>query len=108
MPASILGAVSAGAIVLGLGAVLHRPLSAIPQNTLKYGVGLLLGAFGTFWAIEGLGALRDGHQSLEWPGGDWSIVGLIGVWLLATRLLVTVLPRVRRAPPPAVRQGVTP
>ncbi|MGH3727139.1 MAG: COG4280 domain-containing protein [Micromonosporaceae bacterium] len=101
MPAAIWGAVSAGAIVLVLGAVLHSPLAAIPENTLKYGVGLLLGAFGTYWAVEGLGALRPGHQSMAWPGGDWAIVGLLVVWFVVSRVLVAVLPKLRHATPVA-------
>jgi uncharacterized membrane protein len=104
MAASIWAAASAGAIVVGLGVILHKPLSAIPENTLKYGVGLLLSAFGTYWAIEGLGALRAGHHSLQWPGGDWSILGLIVVWLLVTRLLVAVLPRLKPPAPVAALQ----
>ncbi len=106
MPAAVWGAVSAGAIVLALGAVLHKPLAAVPENTLKYGVGLLLGAFGTYWAVEGLGALRPGHASMEWPGGDWAIVGLLVVWFVVSRVLVTVLPKLKRPEPVAVAQEV--
>ncbi|MGH3661705.1 MAG: COG4280 domain-containing protein [Micromonosporaceae bacterium] len=106
MSAAIWGAASAGAIVLALGAVLHKPLAAIPENTLKYGVGLLLGAFGTYWAVEGLGALRPGHESIEWPGGDWAILGLLVVWFVVSRVLVVVLPKLRQPEPVAVSQEV--
>ena len=51
-----------------------------PENTLKYGVGLLLAPFGTFWAVEGLGILQAGRQSLEWPGADLSIIALVLAW----------------------------
>jgi uncharacterized membrane protein len=96
MAVAVWGATAAGVIVLGLGAALHRPLAAIPENTLKYGVGLLLASFGTFWVFEGFGAFRHGHQSLSWPGGDWAIVVLLAAWLLVSRLLVAGLPRLRR------------
>ncbi|HQS44924.1 MAG: hypothetical protein B7Y12_01190 [Rhizobiales bacterium 24-66-13] len=67
VPASA-GALAALAIVVALGAIVHRPLSKIPENTLKFTVGVLLSAFGAFWVGEGIG--------LEWPGEDWSILGL--------------------------------
>ena len=74
-PASI-GAVAALLLVAILGLIVHKPLSAIPENTLKFIVGVLLSAFGTFWIGEGLG--------LGWPGQDWSILGLtVGFLLLA-------------------------
>lgn len=67
MPAS-LGALVALVVVVALGIVVHRPLSRIPENLLKFCVGVLLSAFGTFWVGEGLG--------FAWPGHDWSILGL--------------------------------
>ncbi|GAA0994561.1 hypothetical protein GCM10009555_087290 [Acrocarpospora macrocephala] len=96
MGGAVWGAVAAGALVLVLGAVLHRPLSMIPENTLKYGVGLLLAAFGTYWAVEGLGVLSSEHHSLEWPGGDLAILVLLAGWLLLSRLLVATLPLLRK------------
>jgi uncharacterized membrane protein len=59
LPAS-LGAVAALCVVIALGLALHRPLARIPENTLKFIVGVLLSAFGTFWVSEGAG--------LRWPG----------------------------------------
>jgi Ca2+/H+ antiporter, TMEM165/GDT1 family len=59
LPAS-LGAVAALLVVAGLGLALHRPLARVPENTLKFVVGVLLSAFGTFWVGEGAG--------LAWPG----------------------------------------
>ena len=53
-PAS-LGALAACALVLVAGAIVHRPLSRVPENTLKFGVGVMLSAFGVFWTGEGLG-----------------------------------------------------
>ena len=59
LPAS-LGAAAALVVVIGLGLALHRPLARVPENTLKFVVGVLLSAFGTFWVAEGAG--------LGWPG----------------------------------------
>jgi uncharacterized membrane protein len=68
IPASA-GAVAALIIVVTLGVVIHKPLATIPENTLKFVVGVVLTAFGTFWVGEGIG--------LDWPGRDWSILGLV-------------------------------
>ena len=65
LPAS-LGAVAALCVVTALGLALHRPLANVPENTLKFVVGVLLSAFGTFWVGEG--------AHLVWPAGDWSIL----------------------------------
>lgn len=81
IPAS-LGALAALVVVVALGLVVHRPLSRIPENTLKFGVGLLLSAFGSFWVGEGLG--------LAWPGQDWSILGLIAGFFAVAIIAVAV------------------
>jgi Ca2+/H+ antiporter, TMEM165/GDT1 family len=80
VPAAAAGAAIAGVIVLGVGAIAHRPLAGVPQNTIKFAVGLLLSTFGTFWAVEGLGVFADGRESLEWPGGDAALPVLLAVW----------------------------
>ena len=77
LPAS-LGALAALGVVVALGLVLHRPLATIPENAIKFGVGVLLSAFGTFWVGEGLG--------LVWPGGDLAILVLILGYLAAAAL----------------------
>lgn len=59
------GALAACAAVLVIGAIVHRPLSNVPENTLKFGVGVMLSAFGVFWTGEGLG--------VEWPGADLAL-----------------------------------
>ena len=70
-----IGALVACLLVLAVGLFVHRPLSKIPENTLKFGVGVMLSAFGVFWTGEGLGA--------EWPAGDLTLLPLAGVFLLA-------------------------
>lgn len=82
-----LGAGAALLLVVALGLVVHRPVARIPENQLKFAVGVLLAAFGTFWVGEGIG--------LAWPGSDWSILGLIAGFLAAALLLA------RRAGQPA-------
>ena len=91
------GAAVAGVVVVIAGAVAHRPLSRVPENTLKYAVGLLLATFGTFWAVEGLGIFAAGQKSLEWPGGDVALPLLLGAWFALSRLAVWCLPRIAHA-----------
>lgn len=83
-PASI-GALAALVVIVALGLVIHRPLSRTPENTLKFVVGVLLSAFGTFWVGEGLDA--------AWPGQDWSILGLIAGYLVAAAITVPMCRR---------------
>lgn len=68
VPAS-LGALAAFVMVAALGLVLHRPMSRVPENTLKFIVGVILSGFGAFWVGEGVG--------VAWPGDDLSILGLV-------------------------------
>ncbi len=100
MPLAIAGAAIAGALVLLAGALLHRPLSQVPENTIKYGVGILLSTFGTFWAIEGLGIVAPGGESLDWPGGELALLVVLVAWFAVSRVLIAMLRR--RALAPAV------
>ncbi len=88
LPLAAAGGGAAAVVVLLIGTVLHRPLAAVPENTLKYVVGLLLVTFGTFWSLEGLGVFTDSGSSLEWPGGDWALLALLGCWVLWSRVLI--------------------
>jgi uncharacterized membrane protein len=83
VPASI-GAAVAGVIVIALGFALHRPLARVPENALKFAVGILLSVFGVFWVGEGLGFV--------WPGQDLSIV-VMAVVLLFFALVAAKLAR---------------
>lgn len=82
---AIIGAAAALIVVLAAGVLLHRPLSQVPENTLKFAVGLLLSTFGTFWAAEGAGAI--------WPGGDAAIPVILVVYALVSWILVAALRR---------------
>src|SRR5205823_4298274 len=57
-----LGAVVAVIVVVGAGVVVHAPLARVPENSLKFAVGVMLTGFGTFWGGEGVG--------VHWPGND--------------------------------------
>lgn len=83
------GAGAALLVVIALGVLLHRPVAAIPENALKYVVGILLTAFGTFWLGEGIG--------VTWPGSDWSLLALVGGFLLISLLCVRLAKSVGRA-----------
>jgi uncharacterized membrane protein len=91
MPIAVMAAVAGCASVLLLGVAIRGPLSRVPENTLKYGVGLLLAGFGTFWSVEGLGIFAEDHESLDWPGADLAIVALILLWFGLSRVLVASL-----------------
>jgi uncharacterized membrane protein len=91
IPASI-GALAACLMIAGIGFVIHRPLARVPENTLKFAVGIMLAAFGVFWTGEGIG--------VAWPGADLAIVAFAALFLgvgragvvLARRSNVGVLP----------------
>jgi Ca2+/H+ antiporter, TMEM165/GDT1 family len=88
---AVLGAALGGAIVVIAGFALHRPLARVPENTIKFAVGLMLSTFGTFWSVEGLGWFAPGEASLEWPGGDGALPVLLALWALLAWAAVRVL-----------------
>lgn len=69
-----IGAIAACLAVAGIGLIVHRPLARVPENTLKFAVGIMLSAFGVFWTGEGLG--------IAWPGSDFAIAVFAGIFLL--------------------------
>ncbi len=83
-----LAAVAAVVVVAGAGFFVHAPLSRVPENTLKYVVGVMLTSFGTFWGAEGAGA--------HWPAGDAAILAIIAFTLASSFVLVALLRRIRR------------
>jgi uncharacterized membrane protein len=82
LPASV-GALGACLLVALAGFVLRRPLARVPENALKYAVGVLLSAFGVFWTGEGLG--------VAWPGADLAILGFAVLFLLVAALATAAL-----------------
>ena len=85
---AVLGAGAAVVLVAGIGIAVRAPLSRVPENSMKFAVGVMLTSFGSFWAAEGAGA--------HWPGGDASLLGVIGCMIAASAGLVSLLRR-RRA-----------
>jgi len=69
------GAIAACVLVGGIGVIVHRPLSQVPENSLKFAVGIMLSSFGVFWTGEGLG--------VPWPGEDLSIIAFVLLFLIA-------------------------
>ena len=86
IPAS-LGALAACLLVAAIGLVVHRPLARVPENTLKFAVGVMLSAFGIFWTGEGLG--------VEWPGADLAIVVFAALFLAVSFAAVMLARRPR-------------
>jgi uncharacterized membrane protein len=84
-----LGAAAAGIIVIGAGAIARGPLARVPENALKFAVGIMLSAFGTFWTGEGF------HDA--WPGGDAALLWLIAGYALAAGIGVRIA-RAKRRP----------
>jgi uncharacterized membrane protein len=74
------GAVAAVVVVVTVGCAVRGPLARVPENTLKYVVGLMLTTFGTFWAAEGAGA--------HWPGSDAALPAILAL-LTAVALTLT-------------------
>ncbi len=83
-----LGALAAGLLVILVGALVRVPLANVPENTLKFVVGVMLTTFGTFWLGEGFG--------VEWPLSDAFLLILIAIYLGASFLLVAWLKQVRK------------
>lgn len=86
---AILGAALACLVVVSLGAIARAPLRRIPENTLKFVVGVMLTSFGTFWGGEGLG--------IEWPGADLFLLALVVFYLALAGVLVFWLQRAHAA-----------
>ena len=87
-----LAAIAAGCAVLvvaAAGVAVRSPLSRVPENTLKFVVGIMLTAFGVFWGAEGAGA--------HWPGSDAALLVLIPA-IAAFALLLVALMRSSQAP----------
>lgn len=87
IPLAALGAAVAVVLVGGTGVLVQQPLSQVPENTMKFVVGLLLTTFGVFWAGEGVG--------IQWPGSDAAIVGILIFMILWSLGLVASLRRQR-------------
>lgn len=91
IPLASLAALAAVVIVAAAGVVLHKPLSRVPENTMKFFVGIMLTSFGIFWGAEGAGAM--------WPSADAYLLGIIPYVTLVSFAMVQLL-KLRRARTP--------
>ena len=64
-----IAAVLAVAVVVVTGVAIRAPLARVPENTMKFSVGVMLTSFGTFWGAEGAGA--------SWPGNDAALLVIV-------------------------------
>jgi len=85
IPLAALGAAAAILIVGAVGVAVRQPLSQVPENTMKFAVGLMLTTFGIFWGGEGVG--------IQWPGADAAILGILAFMIVWSLGLAEVLRR---------------
>jgi len=91
IPLAAGGAAAAFVVVATAGVLVRAPLARVPENTVKFAVGVMLTTFGIFWATEGAGG--------NWPGGDAAILAVLAFVIALSAGLVAVL---RRGAPTAV------
>jgi len=84
-----LGALAALVVVLIVGSIVHAPLTRVPENTLKFGVGVMLTSFGIFWSSEGAG--------IKWPGSDAALLAVIAFVVVVSFGLVAYVRQVRNS-----------
>ena len=82
-------AAAAVVVVAAVGIAVRAPLSRVPENTMKFAVGVMLTSFGVFWGAEGAG--------VSWPGNDAALLVIVPVTLLVAAGYVALLRRARAA-----------
>jgi uncharacterized membrane protein len=97
IPLAALGAGVAVVLVAAVGFAVRAPLARVPENTLKFTVGVMLTTFGVFWSTEGAGA--------DWPGGDAALFGILGFVVAISFGAVALLKRRRRTKLVAAEAG---
>ena len=96
IPLAALGAAVAVILVAGVGAVARQPLARVPENTLKFAVGVMLTSFGIFWGAEGAG--------VSWPGNDAALLVLVPLVVLVALGYTALLRRTRAMAPAGVKE----
>ncbi len=91
VPLAALAATLAIVVTALAGALARAPLARVPENSMKFGVGVMLSSFGMFWAAEGAGA--------HWPGADAALLGIVPATLAFSLAMVAALRRPRKARP---------
>jgi uncharacterized membrane protein len=99
-----LGAAAAVLVIAGVGIAARAPLARVPENTMKFAVGVMLTSFGTFWGAEGAG--------VHWPGNDAALLVIIPAIAVVCLAYTALLRRARAAapadvPPQAAAAGAT-
>jgi uncharacterized membrane protein len=97
IPLAAAGAAGALVLVVSVGAAVRAPLARVPENAIKFAVGIMLTTFGIFWSAEGAGA--------DWPGGDAALPVVLAFVVASSAVLVALLRR-RRVTLRAIRAGV--
>jgi uncharacterized membrane protein len=87
IPLAAAGAAAAVILVAIVGIAVRAPLARVPENLMKFSVGVMLTTFGIFWSTEGAGA--------HWPGSDAAILGVLGFVIVVSLLFVQLLKRER-------------
>jgi uncharacterized membrane protein len=90
IPLAAVGAAAAVVLVAAVGVLARAPLARVPENTMKFAVGVMLTTFGIFWGAEGAGA--------SWPGSDAAILGVLAFVVLLSGAMVALLRRRRTVP----------
>lgn len=84
-----LGAAAAVVVVAGVGVAVRAPLARVPENSMKFAVGVMLTSFGVFWGAEGAGA--------SWPGNDAALLAIVPLTALIALGYTGLLRRARLA-----------
>ena len=85
--AAVIGAAIAIVVVAAIGIAVRAPLAKVPENAMKFAVGIMLTSFGTFWGAEGAG--------VAWPGNDGALLVLIPVIALVSLGYIALIRRVK-------------
>jgi uncharacterized membrane protein len=85
IPLAAAGAAAAVVLVASVGVSVRAPLARVPENAIKFAVGVMLTSFGIFWSAEGAG--------VRWPGEDAALLGVIAFVIASSAFLVAVLRR---------------
>lgn len=88
IPLAALGAAAALVLVAVVGLAVREPLARVPENTMKFAVGIMLTTFGIFWSAEGAGA--------HWPGSDAALLAILAFVCGTSALFVRLLRRQRQ------------